>query len=387
MFNQDRFEQSPRSSWRRGLKALLLAAPIVCAAPSQAETRGYVISWFATATNSTDFKANCPQDKNGGGLKLAIRNLVDIGYSREEATEMANDPKAEYRQDLQDRITNRARVNGKPVSVYNYPEAVADPNIETVSGKFAYGFDLGGKNSSMKFEDPETHQKVDNQLWRAVGCTESFRASPPGKPYPEELSWNTMIDSAPAWALQISGNDLSKDGPVTITLDRVFQHLERDAAGDVMSNATYVIDPSPRSHNVLTGQIHDGVVTVNPKDVFLEAEMPYYFDIALKNAHMRFANTASGKVIGYWGGYIDWRNFAYMYTARPANGADSIGIYHALKKMADADPDPKTGENRMISVTYRMEALPAFLASEDGKILAGPAGANLQNRALRTAAN
>ena len=32
-------------------------------------------------------------------------------------------------------------------------------------------------------------------------------------------------------------------------------------------------------------------------------------------------------------------------------------------------------------------ALPAFLASEDGKILAGPAGANLQNRALRTAAN
>ena len=30
--------------------------------------------------------------------------------------------------------------------------------------------------------------------------------------------------------------------------------------------------------------------------------------------------------------------------ARPANGADSIGIYHALKKMADAFPDPKTGE-------------------------------------------
>jgi hypothetical protein len=196
-----------------------------------------------------------------------------------------------------------------------------------------------------------------------------------------------MIDSAPAWALQISGADLSKDGPVTITLDRAYQHLERDAAGDVMTNATYVIDPSPRSHNVLTGSIKDGVVTVNPKDVFLEAEMPYYFDIALKDAHMRFTSTASGKVIGYWGGYIDWRNFAYMYTARPANGADSIGIYHALKKMADADPDPATGQNRLISTTFRMEALPAFLASEDGKILAGPAGAALQNHALRTAAN
>ncbi len=295
--------------------------------------------------------------------------MVDVGYSREDATRMANDPALRL-PGLRERIVNRAVVNGKHVSVYNYPDAVPDPNIETVSGRYAYGFDLGG-SAAQKFEDPETHQKIDNQLWRAVGCTESFRATPPMMPYPEELSWNAMTDSAPAWTLQISGADLSKDGPVTITLDRALQHLERDATGAIAADSSYVVDPSPRSHNVLHGRIEDGVLTIEPHEVYLEAEMPYYFDIALKNAHMRFTSEP-GKLVAYWGGYINWRNFAYMYTARPASGADSIGIYHALKKMADADPDPLTGQNGAISATYRMEAVPAFVAREDGTVVARP---------------
>src|SRR5690606_3457844 len=135
---------------------------------------------------------------------------------------------------------------GKHVNVYNYSDAVPDPNIETVTGPYAYGFDLGG-DSAHKFIDPETKQKVDNQLWRAVGCTESYRAAPPQMPYPEELSWNTMTDSALAWAIQISGEDLGRDGKVTVTISRVLQHLERDASGGIVSGATYVLEPVTRS--------------------------------------------------------------------------------------------------------------------------------------------
>src|SRR5882724_1550876 len=149
----------------RRLVALgLLGLPLcVASTNSGAETRGYVISWFATATYSVDFKESCPLDKNGGGLKLAIRNLMDIGYNREQATEMANNPAVENRKEIQEKVINRAVVAGQHVSVFNYPEAIPDPNIETVSGRFAYGFDLGG-NASSKFEDPETHEKIDNQL-------------------------------------------------------------------------------------------------------------------------------------------------------------------------------------------------------------------------------
>jgi hypothetical protein len=59
-----------------------------------------------------------------------------------------------------------------------------------------------------------------------------------------------------------------------------------------------------------------------------------------------------------------------MYTARCGGGFDCVGMYRALEKLADYDPDPVTLKNRMISITWRMEAVPAFLATEDGKVLA-----------------
>jgi len=373
--------RNSNSSTPAGLAARLLtrsalAAVPLCllAAPSMAaESRGYMISWFATATYNLDFKANCPQDKNGGGLKVDIRDLQEIGLTYEQAIDHINKTARDADgTNYGKQIRTRARINGQPASVFNYPEATRDPEIETSQGKFAYGFNLDGITKDTDFVDPDTGERVDNQMWRAVGCTESYRATPPAMPYPEELSWNLMIDTMPAWALRITGEDLSKDGPVTITLDRAIQHLERDANGNVMQLGTFVIDQGSRSHNVLQGYKKDGMITITPKDVFLEAEHPYYAEMDIKNTHMRIKMEDDGKLIGYWGGYFDWLKYMYMYTSRPANGADSIGMYHAVKKMADASPDPKTGQNSLISITFRMEAVPAYHATMDGKILATP---------------
>jgi hypothetical protein len=352
--------------------ALLLGAGLCLAPPhALAETRGFVVSWFATATDIPDYKIDCPLGHMDGQTEMNVRQLREIGYSQEQAVKIVADAGAQLGPDYRYRIDSNAQVKGKPASIFNYPDATADPNIETITGPYAYGFDLGGKAAS-KFEDPETHQKIDNQLWRAVGCTESFHEAPPGKPYPEELSWNLMIDSAPAWTLQLSGKDLSHDGPVTITIDSATQHLERDANGNVLADYTYIVEPNSRSHNVLAGEIRDGVLTIKPKDIYLEGELPFYAEIALRGAHMRFKAEPNGTLVGYWGGYLNWRRYGYMYTARPANGADSIGLYHALKKFADSDPDPKTGQNRYISGTFRMEALPAYLARLDGTVIAPP---------------
>ena len=366
----------PRPASVGRVHLLWLAAPLVgvfAAAPlaAHAETRGYIIGWFATATDIPDYKVDCPQGHMDGQTEMNVRQLREIGYSQEQAVKIVADAGAQIGPEYRYRIDTNARVNGKPASIFNYPDATADPNIETVTGKYAYGFDLGGKAAN-KFEDPETHEKIDNQLWRSVGCTESFHSAPPGKPYPEELSWNLMIDSAPAWTLQLSGKDLRHDGPVTITIDSATQHLERDANGDVLPDYTYIVEPHSPSHNVLQGEIKHGVLTITPKDIYLEGELPFYAEIALRGAHMRFKAEPNGTLVGYWGGYLNWERYVYMYTARPANGADSIGLYHALKKFADSDPDPKTGQNRYISGTFRMEALPAFLVRLDGSIIAGP---------------
>ncbi len=358
-----------------GLSAasLAFAIPLSVSSVARAETHGYVISWFATATYNLDRKASCPENRNGGRTENYHRQLTQIGYTEAEADEIMKTQGGTLEAKYETRVATRGSVNGKPAIIYNYPESVADPNIETVVGKIAYGFDLGVKNDKMKFEDPDTHQKIDNQLWRAVGCTHSFDTNPPDRPYFEDLTWHLMIDSAPAWSVMLTGDDLSKDGKVTITMDLLTQHLKRDAAGNVLTGATYVIDSGPRSHNVLQGEIKNGVLSITPKDIYLEGEMPFYAEIAMHDTHMRInMKSPDGTLSGYWGGFLDWQRYAYMYTARPVNGQDVVGMWHALKKFADADPDPKTGQNRMISATWRMEAVPAFLATEEGKLVASP---------------
>lgn len=348
--------------------APLLALTAAGLSPAHAETRGYVISWFGTATHVADFKSSCPQNKNGGGAEWMIRDIISLGYSPAQAAKLAEG--GDVTGPLRDKLATRAVVNGKNVSIYNYPDAVPDPNIETVSGKYAYGFDLGGTNPAAKFIDPETGEKVDNQLWRAIGCTSAFRAEPPAMPFPEEVSWNAMVETSPGWSMMLTADDFSKDGKVTITLDRITHHLERDAAGNIMSGASYVIEPSPKSHNVLEGQIENGVITIKPTNIYLQAEMPFYPEMALRNAHMRIKLQPDGELVGYWGGYFSRQRFSYMMTSRPGHGADALGIYHAVKKMADASPDPRTGQNEEISSTWRMQAVPAFLSTVDGKLIA-----------------
>ena len=328
-----------------GACVAVLAAPmLLAAAPASAETRGYVISWFATATNNPDFVTNCPR--------------------------AAKDPNSRFATTGKRRV-DHAFVDGVEVAPFDYPDALdKEPDVETVVGKYAYGFDLGGPEAA-KFIDPETHERADNQLWRAVGCTTNFQFTPPTMPYMEGQAWNSgYADSAPAWTMQISGADLNKDGPVTITLDRALDHLQRDALSGIRSYVTYVIDPSPRSHNVLTGEIKNGVLHVSSGSLWLQGSLPYYLQVDLDNAHMRMRSEAGGKVVGYWGGYTDWHKWAYMFTSRCGAGFDCIGIYRSVKKLADGDPDPATGEKRKISITWRMEAVPAFLALQDGKVVA-----------------
>jgi hypothetical protein len=296
-----------------------------------------------------------------------VRDLISIGIPAQRARRIAegvDDDDGEVRR----RLNLRASVNGEPASIYNYPDAVPDPNIETVSGKYAYGFDLGGPAQN-KFIDPETGGPVDNQLWRAIGCTASFRAIPPATPFPEDVSWNAMVETSPGWAITISGEDLTRDGPVTVVLDRLTKHPERDAEGNVMSKATYVLDGAGTSRNVLEGELKGGLITIQPKDIFLESEMPFYPEIALRNGHLRIQLQDDGTLLSYWGGYMNWKIFAYMITSRPGHGGDSLGIYHAVKKLADASPDA-TGQNQEISSAWRVTAVPAYIATPEGKIVA-----------------
>ena len=302
-----------------GQTAVAIVALALCSSPAIAETRGYVISWFATATYNLNPQESCPNNRNGGRTEEYVRQLRLIGYSEEQAQAIMATTGGVLDSKYEKRYVMLGRVNGKPVNIFDYPDSVPDISkflIQTVTGKYAYGFDLGG-NPANRFEDPDTHAKVDNQLWRAVGCSHSFDTVPPAQPYFEDLTWALMVDSAPGWSIQISGDDLSKDGKVTVILDLLTQHLKRDASGNVLSGATYVIDPRPRSHNVLEGEIKNGVLTITkPTNIYLEGEMPFYSEIALRDTHMRMTSSPTERWSGI--GVVIWTGCDTYICIRPA---------------------------------------------------------------------
>jgi hypothetical protein len=335
-----------------------------------AETRGFAISLIYTASyNAED---NCPRGGNGGPAEMKQRILMRQGYTKEQALKIvASDDVDENGKRIDFRM--RGMVAGKPASVTNFPQSYPDPKIETAQGRFAYGFNLDGKEGPSSFEEPETGQKgVDNQMWRALGCFSNYQVRRPVIPYNESIVWDTAMDSMPAWLASVSGEDLSKDGEVTVTFDRALNILMRDARGSVLAGSSYTIDSDPRSHSVFKGRIRDGVVTIEPGDFFMQGESQFYAVLRFTNTQLRLHLKADGTAYGVIGGYQPWLDY-YHYLAIRGEGdglVDLPGVYNAMKRLADADPDPRTRQNRRISAAYYIEAVPVYHASIDGRVVA-----------------
>lgn len=352
---------------------LLLAAALLATlltGQSDAETRGFAISLIHMATN--DDSANCPQGGNGGVPDIQKRALVRMGYLPAAAAKIV----ANNGVDADGRKVNvalRGRVNGQPASVLVYPTSVPDPQIETVQGRYASGFDLDGKDGPSSFEDPDTHERgVDNQLWRALGCFAVYSVKFPIIPYNEAIAWDTAMDSMPAWLVSISGADLTKDGEVTVTFDRALNVVMRDNHGSVLQGSSYTVDPDPRSHSEFKGHLTNGVLTIQPGTFFMQGESQFYAVLRFTQTHLRLKLNSDGSLAGIIGGYQPWMDY-YTYLSirgEETGQVDLPGVYYALKRLADGLPDPQTHDITGISAAYYIEAEPAFLITQAGQLLA-----------------
>jgi hypothetical protein len=361
----------------RGAGALAMAGAVVLAGvlPARAETRSFVVGWFGQATYSQD--GDCAGGVNPDITVQYVRDLAELGYTKHQIAEMGRKGGAAEAPigSLRSLMNSRARVDGKPANPYSHPAAVADPKLHALTGKYAYGFDLDGRADDPKgFEDPETHEHgVDNQLARALGCMPAFRGSLSGRPTYSAWAWGQLKDSQPAWLITLSGGDLGKDGPVTITFDRALEHLRSNVDGSPKADSSYRIDPDPRSHNVLRGHIKDHVISLDePATLHLLQNPLVAPELTLKRTHMRLALKADGTMSGIIGGYQPWADIYFGFAGGgPAMEVcitgDIPGIYYLLKKNADADPDPKTGQNTSISAAYYLESVPAFVLPAENR--------------------
>ena len=353
----------------------ILLAGMSAQAAAAAQTKSFVVSWFHSATYTHD--DDCPQGLNPNVDEIYRRALQAAGHTPEEAAAMvakgylgATNSTPEFR----NMMMNRGRVNGQPVNVYENPLTVPDSRLHEAQGRYAYGFNLDGKGaaSPQSYEDPDTHEVgVNNQLHRSIACTTTQRAAFGDHPTYQSYVWDNLRITIPAWIFSITGEDLSKDGDVTVTFDQALDHVDRDARGDVLPDSTFRIDPSPRTHSVFKGHIKNNVLTIEPGDFFMIGDISLYTVLDIKKTHLRLALKEDGSAEGFMGGYTRWQEFYWMfgnggYTVESCCGVDMPGLYHQLKRLADAYPDPNTGQNMYISATYRIEAVPALLVPASG---------------------
>lgn len=342
--------------------AVLIACLAVAAVamPARAETRSYVISYFTQAVYSEE--GDCPGGQNPVISEQWVRDLRDAGKSPSEIEDILANNKT-------DQIVNRATINGKAVNVYANPQAVKDPNLTAAAGKHGFGFDLDGKASTAPeaFEDPDTHERgIDNQAARALGCFHAFRANFPERSSNWELWWGLSSDTMPAWLVTIEGQDLSRDGDVTVTLQRSLDHALKDARSQTRADVAFRVDPNPKSHNVFQGRLKDGVVTTTaPADVFMVGDALVITKLELHQARLKLKLKSDGTIDGVIGGYQPWKDIYFGVGGGNGHGyesnigADLPGAYYLLKRLADAYPDPKTGQNQAISAAWRIEGVPA----------------------------
>ncbi len=338
---------------------------------SAQETRTFVLAWFLQAAHSYD--GDCPDGLNALPEDMFRFQLRGIGISEAKIEEVLAGLKGgSSTPETRSFLINRGRIDGKPVNAYTYPTSVPDVGFHEVKGKFAYGFNLDGKVSTTDYQDPETKETgVDNQYWRALGCNINHRGSKTETPTEWSLHWDNNRDKQPAWLMSITGEDLSRDGDVTVTFQKALERVSRDANGYVRADSSFRIDPDPRWHNHLKGKLKDGVVTVTePGEIHLSGDPYHLTELDMTNARLRLTLNADGTAEGILGGYIPWRRVHYIYGSSGYSmetmiGTDIPGSYYALRRHADAYPDPKTGENTAISTSFRITAVPAFAIAVD----------------------
>lgn len=348
-----------------------VAAGLAAMPAAASETRAYVLTWFGEAAYSKP--TDCPEGLNPKADVMFRRILKEMGKTPKEMEEIYKD----FPYPVYGIATDRGRIDGKPTNVYITPTSWPDPHIKTATGaKETYGFNLDGNDATGGFIDVDTGEKgVDYQAYRALGCFETQRGVPPERPTYPYIQWDMTRDFSGAWVVEVSGiDDMKNDDDVTIGIYHALEPVTRDATGKVQADMSFRINPAPRSHNVVKGKIKNGILESERLDFYMTGDPLAIADYDLRRARVRLQMKADGTLSGTVSGYQSWKTiysgFALPGVTNEINlSVDVPGIYYALKRLADSEPDPKTRENARISASYTLEGIPAFIDHpKDGKV-------------------
>ena len=317
------------------------AAAAVAAAPANG-TIAYALTNLHWANYQTaDGKAECPEGFNEGNREQFKKLYPESGPKRTLVGTQ-----------LQWEIESW------------YPTLADDGfKFQEARGPTALGLNLDGKIGPNDFTSPTGEPGIDNQLYRALGCIKNYRG-PDGaiQFFDDEMigrdQYNRLL-------IELTGVvDLANSPNVQVTVYRGRDPLLYDATGKkVVPGGSERIDVRWGAKFIqrLHGSISDGILTTDPADL-VYPWAPFYLatDEYMHAARLRLKLTPT-TAEGLIGGYSDvetWylqmmKNWSTHHQNYGQTSAPSL--YRALRRLADAYPDPKTGANTAISSALRAE--------------------------------
>ncbi|MDP6993875.1 MAG: hypothetical protein QGF87_05920 [Woeseiaceae bacterium] len=239
-----------------------------------------------------------------------------------------------------------------------------------VEGELSWGLNLDGESGPNDFTHPDGTPGIDNEVYRAVGCIIGFRG-PDGV---EVIFQNKAItdERYNRMMIELTGvDDLTNDDEVIVTIYRGLDRLLTDATGlNAMPGGSQRVDMRWGSSLVrrTTGRIEDSVLTTDPVD---DMVMPW-MNLSVptiqifRDARFQLTLTPSGAE-GLLAGYTDVETYYKQLlrndsTHHLSNGQISgISMYKSLRRLADAHPDPATGENTAISTALDVKMVQAHI--------------------------
>jgi hypothetical protein len=254
------------------------------------------------------------------------------------------------------------------------PWAVSEAPMRMLEGNRNDGLNLDGWDGTGKAPAGVCPQRqyvsedgsvgIDNQLGRVYACINGLRRKGTLEPYFTQAMrdgmWSMLID--------VSGvQDKSNDPEVTVDVYAGAEPMVKDASGKILAGASLSPLTAPRYHRRLRGRIVDGVLKTDPvKDMVMPDLMSKTQpDTTVFEPRFELTLLADGSVKGLLGGY---RSIDTLFSpnANAGEGEGYMGyrceqLYHALHNHADGGRDPVTGKCNLISLAYKIEAVPAFI--------------------------
>lgn len=260
-------------------------------------------------------------------------------------------------------------------------ESFDRPANPLVGGRIARGMDLDGDASGAGGDDTCAHanfigedgaQGIDNQAFRALGCSAGAQVPPDESQGPSPMN-EKLVNGEHTMVLLIRGVDsLVRDNDVEVIFASSGDMAVTDTRKKAITGASFTVTDNPRWRNVLKARIADGVLTTEPADLHTSQKWGHggirgqRAEYVFLKGRFRLAFQPDGSIAGMLGGYqpigtlIQTPVLGGVGSAVIA-GIDCAGIYSTLRKVADGIKDPKTGKCTAASSAMELKAVPAFV--------------------------